>query len=268
MAFDRAGNLYIADYGNQRVRKVFNASTLKTVSSVSAASFMGESLAADSIAAAFGTNLATGSQSATTLPLPTALGGTTVRVRDASGTERLASIFAVTPGQVNFLIPSGTSNGAATITITGSDGSASVGVAQITSVAPGLFSANMDGQGTAAAVAFRIRANGEQVYEPIARFDGITNKAIAIPIDMGPAGDQVFLVAYGTGWRFRNSLATSSASVGGANADLGFIGSQGGFVGLDQANIRLDRSLAGRGDVEVKLTVDGKTSNIVRINIK
>lgn len=268
VAFDRAGNLYIADYGNQRVRKVFNASTLKTVSSVSAASFMGESLAADSIAAAFGTNLATGTQSATTLPLPTALGGTTVRVRDASGTERLASIFAVTPGQVNFLIPSGTSNGAATITITGSDGSASVGVAQITSVAPGLFSANMDGQGTAAAVAFRIRANGEQVYEPIARFDGITSKAIAIPIDLGPAGDQVFLIAYGTGWRFRSSLTASSASIGGANADLGFIGSQGGFVGLDQANIRLDRSLAGRGDVEVKLTVDGKTSNIVRINIK
>ncbi|MEP7340802.1 MAG: hypothetical protein ABI977_23935, partial [Acidobacteriota bacterium] len=268
VAFDRAGNMYIADYSNQRIRKVFNASSLKTVSSVSAASFMGDALAGELIAAAFGTNLATGAQVATTVPLPVTLGGTTVRVRDAAGTERLAPLFAVTPAQVNFLVPSGTANGAATITITGGDGTASIGVAQIASVAPGLFAANMDGQGVAAAVALRIRATGEQVYEPISYVDINTRKAIAIPIDLGAAGEQVFLIAYGTGWRFRNSLATASASVGGANADLSYLGSQGGFVGLDQANIRLDRNLAGRGDVEVKLTVDGKTSNTVRINIK
>jgi uncharacterized protein (TIGR03437 family) len=131
-----------------------------------------------------------------------------------------------------------------------------------------LFSANADGQGVAAAVVYRIRANGEVVFEPISRLDTATNKAVAVPIDLGPEGDQVFLIAYGTGWRFRNSLATSSASVGGANAELSYLGSQGGFVGLDQANIRLARSLAGKGEVEVKLTVDGKSSNTVRINIK
>jgi len=268
LAFDRAGNMYIADLGNQRIRKVFNASALKTVASVSAASFMGETLASELIAAGFGTNLATVTETAKTVPLPNLLGGTTVRVRDALGTERLAPLFMVAPGQINFLVPSGTANGAATVTITGGDGTASTGVVQIGSVAPGLFSANADGQGVAAAVILRVRANGEQVFEPVSRLDTATNKAVAVPVDLGSENDQLFLIAYGTGWRFRNSLETSSATVGGENAKLVFLGTQGGFIGLDQANIRLERGLAGKGDVEVKLTVDGKPSNTVRINIK
>src|SRR5438128_1969724 len=45
-------------------------------------------------------------------------------------------------------------------------------------------------------------------------------------------------------------------------------GAQGVFVGLDQANIVIPRSLAGRGDVNVVLTVDGKTSNTVTNSVK
>jgi len=268
VAFDRAGNMYIADYNNQRIRKVLNASALKTVASVSAASFLGDALAGELIAAGFGGNLATGMQVATTIPLPVELSGTTVRVRDALGVERLAPLFFVAAGQVNFLIPSGTANGAATVTITGGDGTASTGVAQISSVAPGLFSANADGLGVAAAVAFRVRASGEQVYEAISRFDAASGKVVAAPIDLGPEGDQVFLIVDGTGWRFRKEISAGVLHVGGASAELLYLGTQGGFVGLDQANIRLDRSLAGRGDVDVKLTVDGRTSNAVKVNIK
>ncbi len=268
VTFDRSGNMYIADTGNQRVRKVFAVSSLKSVASVSAASFLGEVLSGELIAAAFGTNLATSAQSATTIPLPTAVNDTTVKVRDAAGVERLAQLFFVSPTQVNFLIPAGSSNGAATVTITGGDGSVSTGVVQIASVAPGLFSANADGQGVASAVVFRLRANGQQVYEPVSRFDAATSKFVAVPIDLGPEGDQVFLIPFGTGLRYRNSLMTASATVGGENAELIFVGAQGGFVGLDQANIRLNRTLIGKGDVDVKLTLDGRMSNTVRINIK
>ena len=268
VAFDGAGNMYIADLNNQRVRKIVNAGTLKSVASVSAASFQGDVLASDMIAAAFGQNLATSVQVGTTVPLPTTLGNTSVRVRDALGVERLAPLFFVAPTQVNFLVPSGTSNGAATVTIVSGDGTTSTGVAQIGSVAPGLFSANADGQGVAAAVALRVRADGQQIFEPVSRFDAASGRSVAVPIDLGPESDQVFLIAYLTGARFRSSLAASSASIGGANAELLYLGLQGDFVGLDQANIRLNRSLIGRGDVEVKLTVDGKMSNTVRINIR
>ena len=268
VTFDRAGNMYIADFNNQRIRKVSNASLLKSVATVSAASFQGDVLASDLIAAAFGQNLATSIQIGGTVPLPTTLVNTSVAVRDSSGIERLAPLFFVAPTQVNFQIPPGTATGAATVTITGGDGSVSTGVVQVATVAPGLFSANSDGQGIAAAVVFRVRGNGEQVYEPVSRFDSASGRAVAVPIDLGPESDQVFLIAYGTGERFRTSLANASATVGGANAELLYLGLQGDYVGLDQANIRLSRSLIGKGDVEVKLTVDGKPSNTVRINIK
>jgi len=51
-------------------------------------------------------------------------------------------------------------------------------------------------------------------------------------------------------------------------ARVTFVGAQGQFEGLDQANIRLARSLAGRGNVDVALIVDGRRSNLVSINIK
>jgi uncharacterized protein (TIGR03437 family) len=47
-----------------------------------------------------------------------------------------------------------------------------------------------------------------------------------------------------------------------------FAGPQGQYAGLDQINLRLPQSLRGRGDLDVVLTVDGKTANTVRINIK
>jgi uncharacterized protein (TIGR03437 family) len=268
VAIDSSGNLFVADWGNYRIRKVQSTTGFRAVASVSAASFLGESLAVESIAAAFGTNLATSVQSATSLPLPTALNGTSVRVRDALGVERLSPLFFIAPMQVNFQIPPGAANGAATITITGGDGSVSTGVVQISSIAPGLFSANADGQGPAAAVALRIRANGEQVFEPVARFDSTTGKFVTLPIDLGPDTDQVFLVLFGTGERFRFSLATVSATIGGSNAEVLYAGPAGGFVGLDQNNIRLSRSLIGRGEVDVKLTLDGRMSNAVKINVR
>jgi uncharacterized protein (TIGR03437 family) len=47
-----------------------------------------------------------------------------------------------------------------------------------------------------------------------------------------------------------------------------YAGAQGGFVGLDQVNVRLQRSLAGRGDTDIILTVDDKRANTVKVNFK
>jgi uncharacterized protein (TIGR03437 family) len=162
-------------------------------------------LASESIVAAFGAGLATTTQVAASLPLPTTLAGTRVLVRDSAGVERDAPLFFVAPAQVNYLIPAGTAAGAATAPITSGDGKVSTGVVQIAAVAPGLFSANASGQGVASGVALRVKADGTQIYEPIARFDQAQNRFVAVPIDLGPnlgnATDQVFLILYGTGLR-------------------------------------------------------------------
>ncbi|MGH9850348.1 MAG: hypothetical protein ACREBD_10965, partial [Blastocatellia bacterium] len=245
----------------------------RQLASVSAASYAANAaLAAESIAAGFGQSLATTTQAATTTQLPILLSGTSVRVRDSAGVERAAPLFAVSPGQVNYLIPEGAAAGAATVTLISGTGEVSTGAVQIAQVAPGLFSANANGQGVAAAVALRVKADGAQSFEPVARFDSAQNRFVAIPIDLGPdlgsASDQVFLILYGTGVRFRSSLTAVAASVGGVNLPAEYAGLTPGLPGLDQINVRLTRNLVGRGDANVSLTIDDRTTNAVQINVR
>jgi uncharacterized protein (TIGR03437 family) len=184
------------------------------------------------------------------------------------GVEHLAPLLFISPAQVNYQIPPGAAAGVAMIRITNGDGTVSTGIAQITACRPGLFAANADGQGIAAAVALRAMADGSQVFEPVAHFDTAQNRFVARPIDLGPETDQVSLILFGTGIRFRSALSAVTCNIGGASVPASFAGAQGDFVGLDQANVSLPRSLAGRGEVEVVLTVDGKTANTVRIAIR
>ncbi len=239
-----------------------------TVTAVSAASFDGSSLAAESIVSAFGTNLATATQAATTAPLPATLAGTTIKIRDSANVERDAPLFFVSPTQVNFLIPAGVAAGAASLNLTSGDGATAAGALQIANVAPSLFTANANGQGVAAAVALRVRANGQQVIEEIARWDAAQNRFVAVPIDLGVENEQVFLILFGTGLRNRASLSAAGARIGGIDAQVLFAGAQGDFVGLDQVNLALPRSLAGRGEVDIVLMVDGKAANTAQANIK
>jgi uncharacterized protein (TIGR03437 family) len=234
--------------------------TIKTaaVACVSAASYKAGA-APESIVAAFGLQMAQQTQAASGLPLPTELAGVRARVRDSQGVERLVQFFFVSPGQINLLIPAGTAGGPATINLD----NGATGQFEITSTAPGIFAANADGRGVPAAVSLRVRADGSSLYEPVAKLEG--NRFVPAPLDLGPAGEQVFLVLYGTGIRFRQTV---SASIGGVEAKVLFAGAVAGFAGLDQINLSLPRSLIGRGEMEVQLLVDGVAANTVRISVR
>jgi uncharacterized protein (TIGR03437 family) len=235
------------------------------VTSVPATHFRGSVLAAESIVAAFGNAMATTTRSAQSTPLPEELAGTRVVVKDSAGAERNAPLFFVSPTQINFQIPPGTSNGAAAITVFSGFGSTSTGATQIVNVAPGLFSANATGKGLAAAVVLRLKADGNQVYEPLAVFNQAQNQFVAVPIDLGQPGDQVFLILFGSGLRARSAL---SATIGGTNTEVTFADAQGTLVGLDQINLRLTSSLAGKGESDIVVNVDGLIANMVKINIR
>ena len=189
-------------------------------------------------------------------------------VRDSLNVERLAPLFFVSAEQINYLVPSGTADGNAVVTVTNAAGEVSTGTVLISTVAPSLFSANSSGMGVVAAVAFRRNAAGQDSYEPAARFDSAAGRFVPIPIDLGPAGDQVFLIPFGTGFRGLSGLTNVQATIGGVTAPVIFAGAVPGLLGADQANLRLDRSLMGRGEVDVVLIVDGKTANTVRVTIK
>ena len=240
-----------------------------TVASISAASYaQNQTVAPESIVAAFGLNLATATESAI-LPLPTNLRGTTVRIRDAAGAEQLAPLFFVSPNQINYLLPAGLALGGATVTVTAGDGRVSLGRIQIERIEPGLFSADATGQGIMSAVALRIRGNGELVYEELARFNPATASFVAVPLDLGPETDQVFLIAFGTGFRQRNDLANVTATLGATNLPVLYAGAQGDLIGLDQLNLGpIPRSLAGQGSVNLAVRVEGKTANVVSVTIR
>lgn len=247
------------------------------VSTVPAASFEPLALAPGSIAASFGGQLATqtlvasdADQNQPGIQLPTQLAGTTVEVNG-----RRAGLFFVSPGQVNYVIPAATESGQANVVIRSGDGTASNGSMTIAQVSPGIFSANANGRGVPAATLLRVRANGTQVFEPVAQFNQSTNSFVARPIDLGPEGERVFLILFLTGIvnaQDANNDGNLSESIrvllGGATLTPAFAGRQPDFVGLDQVNLELPRTLIGRGLVSLTVTAPGfGASNPVDIEI-
>lgn len=245
-----------------------SANSAPAFASVSAASFALGTVAPESIVAGFGANLAPVTLAANALPLPDTLGGVTVTIKDVLGVERRAPLFFVSPGQVNYQLPASVAIGEAAITLQQNGNIVAAGLLQIAPVAPGLFTADASGRGVPAATALRVKADGTQSFEPIATFNTSTNRYEPLPIDLGAASEQLFLIAFGTGLRNRSALAAVTATIGDTTADVTFAGAQGSFTGLDQLNLAIPRSLAGRGNVEVEVRVDGKSANTVAINVK
>ena len=239
-----------------------------TVTVVNAASYGTSAVATESIVSLFGANLATATEAGATTPLPTQLAGTSVRFRDAAGVERLAPLFFVSANQINCQIPPGTAAGAATLAVTINGAAVATGAAQIANVAPGLFTADGSGRGLPAGYVLRVRAGGPQLIEPLAQYDAQQNRVIAVPIDFGNATDQLYLVLFGTGFRYRSSLGALTLTLGGTSVPPLFAGTQGGFVGVDQLNLQLPRSLAGRGEVDLLLSVDGQPANPVKLQFR
>jgi uncharacterized protein (TIGR03437 family) len=239
---------------------------LRPAAIVSAANYVAN-VAADFIAAVFGEELSTQNGVAGSLPLPQKLAGTEGYIRDAAGMEHPISFFFVSSGQANVYIPGQVSNGLARIRLFSSDSLFFTGEVNVSTVAPGVFSANGTGSGPAAALALRIKQDGTTIYEPVVR---LTPGGFALlPVDLGPETDQIFLVLFGTGVRRRSGLENVSVDVGGIRLGTIFAGKVEGFVALDQINtVQLPRSLAGRGEVDVILRVDAQSANTVRIAIK
>ena len=237
-----------------------------TIKNLSAASYAGTTVAPESFVAAFGSGLANQALPATSLPLPVVLTGTSVSVLDAAGTLRLAPLFYVSDTQINFLVPTGTVSGQATVVVQAANGATATGTLQVAAVAPGVFSANGNGTGVAAATAIRVAADGTQIPVTVFQCGTTAGSCTSTPIDVTNGG--IFVTLYGTGIRNRSSLANVTATMGGVSVPVLFAGPQGGFIGLDQVNIQIPASLKGQGEVNIALTVDGQAANVVTLNVQ
>ncbi len=243
------------------------STSLAQASNTSAASYVRNHIAVEGLVAAFGANFSPSAKAASGLPLPMTLNGTTVKVKDAAGQERAAPLLFVSPGQVNYQIPPGTVAGSATITINHADVPVATETVSIATTAPGLFTADASGKGWAAAAIQRVK-NGISKYEAVVSFEATQNQFVPHPIDLSVAGEDVYLLLFGTGIRHRGALPDVKVLVDGIETPVIFAGTQGQYAGLDQLNVSLPRSLSGRGEVTVTVVVQNKPANQVKIKIK
>jgi uncharacterized protein (TIGR03437 family) len=194
---------------------------------VSSANY-GSFVAPASIASVFGTNLATQTAWASSLPLPTLLAGTSVTIRGVS-----APLFYVSPGQINLQVPSfldtfgdnapGPTLKVPLVVTTPSGVSDAVTVTIIAS-GIGLFTADSSGCGHASAL--NLNADGTW---------SVNSPANSI----APGG---IIALFGTGLGWVNywppdgvaSPANPPAFLNGSNAT--YIGRAPGLVGVDQYN--------------------------------
>jgi uncharacterized protein (TIGR03437 family) len=257
-----------ADSGNDRIRLVAGT-PVALATSVNAASYaVSAAVAPQSIVAVFGVNLATGTEVAVNTPLPLSMLGTTIKVKDSLGTERVAPLFFVSPGQCNYQMPLGTALGTATVTIMSGNGKMSEGTIQVEQVGPGIFTAASSGSGPAAAYLLRVRGT-QQTIEQIVQYNPETQAFELIPVDLGPAGDECYLILFGTGIRFRSALGSVIIRIGGRTHTALYAGEAEGFVGLDQVNPSpLRRELTGMGVVNIEVTIDGRVANTATVSIK
>ncbi len=265
-----SGNIQIASVGASNtpvtvpVSLVVAPAQPAAIAVTSAASYAEPPVAPGMLAVVWwngGPDFATATLHAPSVPLPTSMGGVSATITDAGGTSRNVSLLDVTPRQLNVVIPDAAQAGTATLTVNGSDGTVHSDTVTIAAVAPGLFSATADGKGFAVGQAWNVKADGSYTITDLCCAAG----GAGIPINMGADTDTTLVVLYGTGLRGRTNLANVSATVGGQTARVDYAGQQGSYVGLDQLNLALPRSLRDQGTVSIALTVDGKAANALNI---
>jgi uncharacterized protein (TIGR03437 family) len=226
---------------------------------LSSASYSATALAPASLAVAYGQDLATKTESATSIS--DSLGGTTVSVTDSSGASTAANPIYVSPGQVNYYLPPALASGNATVTITSGDGTVTTSTIVISSVAPGLFT---EGQLQGPPAAVIVHFSGSTMTSSSFAFSCSGASCATEPIDVSQPNESVYLYLYGTGIRGASNV---TVNILGTIYPAAFAAQQT-YVGLDQVNVLLPASLAGAGTLPIVLIADSQISNTVHITIQ
>ncbi len=198
------------------------------------------------IMAVFGTQLATGTQQATALPLPYTMSGVAVTINGIA-----APLYYVSPGQLNVQVPYEAGAGPAVLGVN-NEGQISGIQFQISPSAPGVVT---DGNGNVNPTSAAPRGSEGVLY---VTGDGIPNSYL-------PDG---FSPASGTPLAFLpHSLLPFSVTIGGTQAFLDFVGITPGVVGLTQVNFIVPNTVPP-GVQPVVVTVNGVSSPPVNITVQ
>ena len=236
------------------------------VSAVVNAASYDQTLAPGSVISIVGTNLASGEQIASSLPVPPSLNAVFVRLDGIR-----VPLFYAGPNQVNALLPLDLPSLAVfTLALVNVQADArQVRVTSVASAAPGIFSLDYSGRGQAAALvsgtsllagparpgAARPARRGEYVEIYCTGLGRVTN-----PPEAGrPAGSNPY----------SETLLRPVVTIGGVEARVDFSGLAPGFAGAYQVNARIEANTPAGNAVplQIKMGADGRMSNIVTIAV-
>jgi uncharacterized protein (TIGR03437 family) len=217
-------------------------------------------IARGSVASLYGTFLADGPSQATSAPLPRTLGNTQVAVNGVS-----APLWYADSNQINFQVPfESPLQGQASVVVTHSGVPSSPMNVTLTPYAPSVFTYQ--------------RASG--VFDPIIVHSA--DNQLVTPTDPAVPGE--YLVVYGTGIGdltvavatdafsptspVAAAKVTPTATIGGANALVGFAGLTPGGIGLAQFNIQVPNNLSSGSTFPLVINFNGATSPPVNVAVK
>ena len=222
---------------------------------VNAASFAGP-VSPGSLMSLFGQNLASATVLATTLPLPTTLGGAAVTLNGEP-----APLLVVTPTQINAQVPVNLVPGTPSAVVTTASGSSQPVGVTVTDVAPAIFTLTA-GSGQAVV----IHTDGSLA----------ARRGAFAPHSSRPAraGETVIILATGLGGvtpavlsgrnsqdELRYTVTTPDVLLGGLPASVRFSGLSPEFVGVNQLNVIVPAGIAPGDAVSVQLRMGGITTS-------
>ena len=257
VAVDLNGNVYVADDGHNRIRKLRpSADAAPTITSGGIGPVFSPSttIQPGSWVSIYGTNFAA-ANAVWNGEFPTSLGGVSVTINN-----RPAYLWFVSPGQINLQVPDDFTAGPVPVAVTTANGTVSATVT-LAPISPS-FSLLGDGRHVAGVIATPNGggAYGRGTYDMLGPGDGFDFHTRPVK-----AGEN--LVLYGVGFgptnpavpagkAFSGAAPTTnivSISIGGVPASVSFAGAVG--AGFYQFNVTVPAT--GHGEQAVKATVNG-----------
>jgi uncharacterized protein (TIGR03437 family) len=217
----------------------------------------------DSVAIAYGPILAERDSSGHP-PLPTELGKVSLQVTDRAGVTRPAKLLYASAGwgQVNFIVPPDAASGPARIALVRADGSRTIANATIVDAAPALWTAFANGRGPAMGEATTF-IGGRRRTTPAYHCDKSVCHTERITLSPDRSTE---LRLIGTGFRHVRAPAGIRVEIGGVAVPV--VGVRPvEQPGVDWLTVRLPAGLRGAGETDLLCWVDGRVSNVVRINL-